>query len=185
MIRSFLGLPLPQATTRQLESLQNGLPVARPVPAENMHVTLAFLDDQPRATLEELAAALDEMRWDALEIRLSGIQLLGGKQPSAIAVGADGGGELDRLHARVVRLCRETGLDLQRRKFRPHVTVFRMSKGAETAAHPRIQSWITDNARFEPMTFMAESLALYRSILHKSGASYDILAEFPSRKNIA
>ena len=98
MIRSFIGLPLPEHAVRGLQSLQTGLPIARAVEPENLHLTLAFLDNQPEAMLRSLAEDLGEIRFDPFEIRLSGISLLGGKQPGAIAVNADGGDTLDCTH---------------------------------------------------------------------------------------
>jgi 2'-5' RNA ligase len=179
MIRSFIALPLPSATAYALEALQRGLPLARPVPAEDMHLTLAFLDDQPEHLLREVAEALDTIHAAPVAVRLSGITVLGGKHPGAIAVNADGGEALERLQARVARTVRDAGLELERRRFRPHVTIFRLSKRAETIETARIQSWIDRNGQFPAMEFTAPEMVLYRSILHKSGAAYDRLAEYP------
>lgn len=179
MIRSFIGLPLPDHAVQPLESLQGGLPGARAVPAENMHLTLAFLDDQPEAILRALAADLDEIGSPPIEIRLSGLVLLGGKKPGAIAVGADGGERLAVFQARVARAVRQAGIDLERRRFRPHVTIFRLPKTVESAEATRIQAWISRTAPFEPITFLADRMALYRSILTKAGAIHDVLEEYP------
>ena len=46
-MRAFLALDLPQETRDALIRVQADLPVGRPVPCENLHLTLAFLDEQP------------------------------------------------------------------------------------------------------------------------------------------
>jgi 2'-5' RNA ligase len=179
MIRSFVGLPLPAQATRALEALQNGLPAARAVPAEDMHLTLAFLDDQPEAVLRALAEDLGDMKTQPFEIRLSGISLLGGKQPGAIAVNADGGPALVALQARVARTIRRAGINLERRRFKPHVTIFRLSRRLELTETSRIQDWIGNFACFSLIVYPVERMTLYQSRLSRAGASYDVLAEFP------
>ena len=109
MIRSFIGLPLPSGCTRALASLQAGLPVARTVPFDNMHLTLAFLGDQPQALLRGLCRDLGDLVVEPFVLRLAGLEVLGGKAPGAIAVKADGGEALDRLQAKVVRIVRGAG----------------------------------------------------------------------------
>lgn len=179
MIRSFIGLPLPDSAARELAKLQGGLPIARHVPRENLHLTLAYLDDQPEAVLRELAQTLGDMTVAPFDTRLSGLMLFGGKQPAAIAVGASGGKALATLQTRVARRVREAEIALERRRFRPHVTIFRLSKRVEQSETARIQAWIDSAPGFEPITFQADRMTLYRSRLAKDGASYEALADYP------
>ena len=179
MIRSFVGLPLPPHATQALERLQGGLPMARAVPPENMHLTLAFLDDQPEVVLRTLSEELGALKIAPFDVCLSGVNVLGGKQPGAIAVDANGGDALISLQARVTRVVRETGIELERRKFRPHVTILRLPKRVETIERARIQDWIRYAAEFDPVSFSADSMGLFRSVLKKSGAEHDLLAEYP------
>ena len=184
MIRSFVGLPLPDRVARKLETLQTDLPVARAVLPENLHLTLAFLDDQPRAALSELSGSLEVVEAETFSIRLSGLSILGGKRPAAIAVNADGGEELLRLQAKVARAVRDCGINLARCRFRPHVTIFRLAKGAENTEFRRIQGWVDTLASYEPIKFECDRMTLYRSVLRRSGAIYDILAEYPLKGTI-
>ncbi|WP_413718798.1 RNA 2',3'-cyclic phosphodiesterase [Silicimonas sp. MF1-12-2] len=178
MIRSFIGLPLPEHAVRGLQSLQTGLPIARAVEPENLHLTLAFLDNQPEAMLRSLAEDLGEIRFDPFEIRLSGISLLGGKQPGAIAVNADGGDTLVALQARIAHTVRMVGIELERRRFRPHVTIFRLHKHLDQRGHEKIQGWIDRFARFEAIPYSVDRFALFESRLSKNGASHFVLAEY-------
>lgn len=179
MIRSFIALPLPAGCTRTLEALQGGLTVARPVPSENMHLTLAFLGEQPEADLRALCIELGDIRVEPFEITLSGMQFLGGKDSGIIAVEADGGEPLTRLQAKVTRIVREAGITLNRQKFRPHVTIFRLSKTASEFERLRIQAWLDARGGFAPITANLKEMALFRSVLKRHGATYDVLADFP------
>jgi 2'-5' RNA ligase len=58
-IRLFCALQLPGETIDELTSWQAlGLPRGRIVPAENLHVTLAFLGSRPAGELPAITAAL-------------------------------------------------------------------------------------------------------------------------------
>lgn len=179
MIRSFLALPLPDHAAKELSALQRGLPVARAVPPDNLHLTLAFLGDQPELMLRALAEELADLPVTPFEIRLSGLTILGGKQPGVIAVNAHGGQDLSTIQARVNRIVRSVGIDLERRRFRPHVTIFRFSTHVAQTETTRIQSWLTAAADFSPISYRVDTLCLYESRLSKSGAAYHVLADFP------
>ena len=53
-MRSFIAISPSDDVKAAFAPLQRALPVGRPVPSDNMHLTLAFLDDQTEETLEEL-----------------------------------------------------------------------------------------------------------------------------------
>jgi 2'-5' RNA ligase len=179
MIRSFIALPLPDHAAKELSALQRGLPVARAVQPENLHLTLAFLGDQRESTLRLLAEELADLGGRPLEISLSGLTILGGKQPGVIAVNADGGEVLNGLQARVARVVRSVGIDLERRRFRPHVTIFRFPPHVAQTETARIQAWLTAAAGFDPITYRVDTLCLYESRLSKSGTAYHVLADIP------
>ena len=61
MIRSFIALPLPEAVRDALSDLQDDLQVGRPVPHENFHITIAYLDKQTPQTLERVHEVLDQI----------------------------------------------------------------------------------------------------------------------------
>ena len=178
MIRSFVGLSIPASTARALEALQQGLPFARSVAPENLHLTLAFLDDQPEHVLRELAEELGDIAGQPLALRLSGVALLGGPYARAIAVEVQPNDGLKRLHAQVNRCVCAVGITLGRRTFRPHVTLFRLSKQQTPSEGDRIQDWITRNGRFPTIEFEAREMALFESRLSSDGAQYSPLATY-------
>ncbi|MFC3117545.1 2'-5' RNA ligase family protein [Jhaorihella thermophila] len=72
-MRAFLAIGLPDAAVRDIRRLQARLPVGRAVPRDNLHLTLAFLDDQPEEALEALDAELQALRAPGFDLRLSGL----------------------------------------------------------------------------------------------------------------
>ena len=83
-MRSFIATPLSDETKAALLPLQRVLRVGRPVPPDNMHLTLVFLDDQPEEVLETLHEELLTLTAPPFCVTFSGIEHLG----RAIAVGS-------------------------------------------------------------------------------------------------
>lgn len=177
MIRSFVALDLPDTARHALERLQAGIPVGRLMPPENLHLTLAFLGDQTVETLEALHHELDAIRSPRVALRLSGVELFGGRHRQALAVGVERKDELRGLHDAVCRAARRAGMQLDRRRFRPHVTVARLS-GAEAQAE-RVVRFMEAATSFRQEPVQSSRFALYRSTLTPDGAVHDEMAGYP------
>ncbi|WP_411351312.1 RNA 2',3'-cyclic phosphodiesterase [Leisingera aquaemixtae] len=177
-MRAFVGLPLPDAALDALERLQEPLTVGRHVPAENMHLTLAFLDDQPEAALQALHQLLAEIRVLPLTLTFSGLDTFGGKSPRVLAAEVQKTPELSHLRDRIRSACRSAGIELPRERFRPHVTLARFPRHLEEGQVEKIACFLSGAAGFR-LECEAESFALYQSTLAPEGARYDILAEYP------
>ncbi|WP_323035537.1 RNA 2',3'-cyclic phosphodiesterase [Pararhodobacter sp.] len=177
MIRAFLALPLPDAMRNRLTIVQHTLRLDDPVPAENLHVTLAFLGEQPEPKLEEMHLFLTARPLPMPVLRLAGLGVFGGNAPRNIHACLAPDPRLTALQARVVQAARGAGIALERRKFVPHVTLARFAKhevSAETlAAAMQTVGRVHSDAHSVP------EMVLYRSTLRKDGAVYDALAEYP------
>ena len=177
-MRAFVALDLPETMLRPLTRLQAGLGVGRQVPEENLHLTLAFLGDVADGTAHEVAEALDGARLPGLTVALSGLTLFGGRWPAVLAVGATGAG-LAPLHAKVMRIAREAGVDLRRERFRPHVTIARFPREMGPKEQARLGEFLALNGTFALPPEPALSVSLCRSHLTQDGAQYEPLASFP------
>ena len=164
-IRLFCALQLPAETVEGLAAWQAAhLRGGRIVPADNLHVTLAFLGPRPATEvpaivgeLREAAAGTDciELRPERYrETRSVGMIVFDDVGGRATALAEDLHGRLDRLG--VYR--RET------RRWLPHLTVirFRQRPGLSPPG---------ENIR----SINVVRAALYASVLRPSGAQYDVL----------
>ncbi|WP_051337306.1 RNA 2',3'-cyclic phosphodiesterase [Leisingera daeponensis] len=179
-MRAFVGLPLPDAALDALERLQEPLTVGRHVPAENMHLTLAFLDDQPEAVLEALHQLLAEISAPPVQLAFRGLDTFGGKLPRVLAAQVQKTPELSHLRERVRSACRSAGIELPRERFRPHVTLARFPRHLEAGQVEKIARYLSAAADFR-LECEAETFALYQSTLAPEGARYDVLAEYELR----
>lgn len=178
-MRAFIALPLPPSDAEVIEALQDRLPVGRLVPPENLHLTLAFLDDQPHNVLEAVHEALETLLAPAFALDLAEFQSLGGTGGHALALGADGGEALRDLHARIRTRLHGCGLDLPRRRFRPHVTLARLPGRMTPEEQAKLGHFLSREGPFALRDIPVTRFALYRSTLHRAGAIHDILAEYP------
>ncbi|UWQ78483.1 RNA 2',3'-cyclic phosphodiesterase [Leisingera sp. S132] len=177
-MRAFVGLPLPDAALDALERVQEGLTVGRHVPAGNMHLTLAFLDDQPEAALKALHQMLADISAPPLLLTFSGLGTFGDKLPRVLAAEVQKTPELTRLRDNVRSACRTNGIELPRERFRPHVTLARFPRHLEAGQVEKIARFLAAAADFK-LECEADSYALFQSTLAPEGARYDVLAEYP------
>lgn len=178
MIRAFLALPVPETLEATLTIAQHRLPIPRPVPRENFHVTMAFLGDVQEPVLEELHNALELTTLPRVAIELYGFGTFGGNEPDNLHARVKLTPDLETLHARVGKLVRRAGITLEARKFVPHVTLGRFRKFEvlpETLAKA-----LGDYGALRSAPMPAPNLTLYRSTLrHDAPPLYDPLASYP------
>jgi RNA 2',3'-cyclic 3'-phosphodiesterase len=189
--RLFVAVDPPQSAREQLLAWARGvasrLSAQRPrgalgelrvLESEALHVTLCFLGSRPVAEIDTIDSALLECDGGVGELEVGAPLWLPPRRPRALAVEVhDRGGGLTSLQSSVTRaLARATDWQVERRRFRAHLTVAR--------AHGRPPSR-RGAAGYEPslpatpqVSFIPGAMILYRSWLSRAGASYEPLATY-------
>ncbi len=171
MPRLFIALPVPDEIADALIPLQSGVPDAHWVPAENFHVTLCFAGEVQGAVMKDLEEELSDIAGPPFSVALAGVeQFSTGKQPKALVALVERSDRLDWLQQKVSTVARNCGLSIDRRKFRPHVTLARFGGGAETGHH--IAQFMASHSTFRAGPWIADHFALYSSRLTGSGSVY-------------
>jgi len=171
MPRLFIALPVPEDIADELTTLQSGVPDARWVPAENFHVTLCFAGEVQGGTMRDLAEELSDIAGARFPIAIAGVkQFSSGKQPKALVALVERSDRLDWLHQKVSTVARNCGIEVERRKFRPHVTLARFASGAETGHH--IAQFMASFSTFRAGPWLADHFGLYSSRHGGSGRIY-------------
>ena len=80
------------------------------------------------------------------------------------------------VEAQAARLA---GVDLSRRRFKPHVTLVRFPNRLPDYAADRIGAWLASHGDLRLDGGDAVQFSLYRSTLHEDGPIYDALASYP------
>jgi len=184
-MRLFVAVPLPaavrQAVARPVGALRDRLPPARWLEPENLHLTLAFLGEQPEDRVEELVDALatgcrEVPPFDA-EMGAAGVFPSHG--PARVLwIGLVARQEpLRVLRDRVVAACREAQAPpAHRSRFQPHVTVARCRGRWDGEARER---WTTGVPAGLGGPFTVDAALLVASRLTPEGARHRTLSRLP------
>lgn len=171
MPRLFVALPVPEEIAADLTALQSGVPDARWVLPENFHITLCFAGEVQGGTMRDLEEELSDAAGPKFAVALHGVeQFSSGKQPRALVATVERSERLDRLQQKVSTVARNCGIEVERRKFRPHVTLARFANGAETGHH--IAQFMASHSTFRAGPWVAEHFSLYSSRHGRSGSIY-------------
>lgn len=174
--RLFVALELPRAIREELGVWQREAlvdPALRPLRAETIHVTLAFLGYRPEREVEAIGAVIGEVEGPAPEARLLPEPLpVPRRRPRLYAIEAESPGMV-ALAAQVSARLEAAGVyEPERRPFWPHLTVARVrpERGKRQPRAVKTPPGKLSEELSEP--FLAVRMTLYRSLLRPSGAEY-------------
>jgi 2'-5' RNA ligase len=171
MPRLFVALPVPEEIANDLLALQSGVPDARWIAPENFHVTLCFAGEVHGAMMRDFEEELSDITGPRFAVALAGVeQFSSGKQPRALVATVERSDRLTWLQQKVSTVARYCGIEVERRKFRPHVTLARFPNGAETGHH--LAQFMASHSTFRAGPWIAEHFALYSSRSSRSGRIY-------------
>ncbi len=187
MVRLFVGLTIPEDVRGRLASLLSGLPGARWLAPENMHVTVRFIGPVDEAVGEHLAVALDGISAPAFEIAFAGLGVFKRRRrPTALWTGVAAEPCLGHLHGKMESaLVRAGGLEPEGRKFSPHATLARFqtqfgnSSKTKATSMGRVAEWLESHGDFRTRPFAVDRFVLLRSRLGSGGAHYEEVAAYP------
>ena len=175
-MRLFVAIALPEDLRARLTRLQHGVPAARWVDPDNLHLTLRFIGEADGGQAQDLDAALTQVRAARFELTLAEVGRFGqGRKARALWVGVAPALELDRLQRRVEQAVQAAGFAPEGRKFKPHVTLARF-KG--DPGH-RLDDYLAHHAGFRTESFEAREFVLYSSLLAQAGAIHTPEAAYP------
>lgn len=177
-MRCFVGIPVPEPLAGRLEAACAGLDLGTVVPAENLHLTLAFLGDQPHATLADLDDLLADLAKPALALSLDGLGTFGDASPRVLFAAVAPAPALAQLRRCVRRAAADAGIDLPRERFVPHVTLARFGRGLGGVDVLSLQAFIGRRMGHVRGMFDVSGFALYRSHLARGGPVYEELATY-------
>ena len=171
-LRSFIALDIPADMQTRLMALANGLRKEpylhglRWIPADNWHLTLTFLGDQNQETLANLWQQVERALHDCSPVALQVNHIAGfpdAKSP-VLAAQLNPLPELLKLQAQIKHCCELLDIALDKRRFKPHITLARSRK-----RHP-----VHYAGEKLAMTARGAVVGLYTSELTPTGSIYRI-----------
>lgn len=175
-MRLFVAIDLPDPLRRRLALMAGGLPGARWVPQENYHLTLRFIGETPSWQAEEIDHALAALRAPGFALTLAGIGLFAkGGRGNSLWAGVERTPALDHLRAKVETALQRIGLEPERRRFAPHVTLARV----DAVPQPRLAGYLQAHGLFRAAPVPIGHFTLFSSRLGKERAVYIAEAAYP------
>src|SRR5580698_10988098 len=141
-MRLFVALDLPWSVREQIAALcGSGIPGARWVPPENYHLTLRFIGEIPGHVARDVDDALLGLRAKGFALTLTGMGTFAkGGISNALWVGVERTPSLDHLRNKIETALQRCGLEPERRRFQPHVTLARLDNVPEGKLVSYVQS---------------------------------------------
>jgi 2'-5' RNA ligase len=175
-MRLFAAVPITDPARGQILNLlsqlrEGGWPV-RWVHDEGLHMTLKFFGEVAAERLDVIAEALRFAAEGAgaLSMRLGDLGAFPTRsRPRVLWVGLEAPPSLELLQDRIERGCEAIGFPPEGAPFQPHVTLGRVREGQRLPPNG-----LDDHAeRFDRVSFVAQQLVLYESVLTTTGPRYE------------
>ncbi len=175
-MRLFVAIEPPDQVKRELSQLCLGVPGAKWMTPERMHLTLRFVGEVDGTVQRDLASALAEVRGGPFTLRFKGVGQFGERRRAHVLwAGVEAGEGLGLLQRRVEAAVVRAGLEPERRRFHAHLTLARL-KGAPIE---RVAAFLAGHGLFASSPFEADAFVLFSSFLSHNGAIYRPEAIYP------
>jgi 2'-5' RNA ligase len=175
-MRLFVALDLPWSVREQLAALcGSGIPGARWVPPENYHLTLRFIGEIPGHVARDVDDALLGLRAKGFALTLTGMGTFAkGGVSVALWAGVERTPSLEHLRNKIETALQRCGLEPERRRFQPHVSLARLDNPAEA----KVAAFVQAHNLFRSAPIPVEHFTLFSSVLGKDRAVYTPEAEY-------
>ncbi len=176
MIRLFVAIDLPQDIKKELTAMGFGIPGARWVAEDQIHLTLRFIGEVDGGVCRDIRDNLDLVESKAFSLRLTGMGCFPPrKQPRVLWAGVESNDSLNQLYKRVETTLVRGGLDPEQRKFSPHITLARL----RDTPLSRLTNFLAGNNLYTSPSFPVNEFHLYSSTLSQKGAIHTLEATYP------
>lgn len=175
-MRLFIAIDIPENLKKLLGALRVDIPGARWVPAEQIHLTLAFLGEVEEALLEPLNGELARIRAAEFKLCFGGAGCFPNRlRPRVLWIGLEPQPQLHALAAMVREAVIDCGILQEERPFSPHMTLARLKLSPSRELDGFLERHIKQG--FPP--FSVREFTLFQSRLTPQGAVHIPLRNFP------
>ena len=178
MIRLFIAIDVPEDFSTLICGLGGTIPGSRPVPLDQLHLTIKFIGEVESGRLDDIREALDSIDSPPFSLSLKGVGHFPPRgMPRVLWVGVSPVAEITALRNRIENTLFGAGIPREGRKFAPHITVARL----KNSPLKRVGQWLAGNAMLETPPFEVSEFRLYASTLSAKGAIHTVKGVFPLR----
>lgn len=175
MYRLFVAIDLPADIKSELSGMGFGVPGARWVSGDQMHLTIRFIGEVDGAVFRDLRDGLSKVNLSPFTYSLQGIGHFPPRGTLRVLwVGVNVTEGIIQLRSRVEAVIRLLKLNPDDRKFTPHITLARLKNTPKS----RVANFIATNNLYKSREIKVGEFQLYSSVLSSKGASHRMEAEY-------
>ena len=160
---------------KKIQTFQKNVGIdAKPTKIDQIHFTLEFLGEIDQVKYDQVKDVMEKISFSSFDISLKGVGVFPNlKNPRVIWIGIDGNGA-----GKLISIANEVEIKLttlgfeKEKKFKPHLTVFRVKK--------KINDISTIMKEYETVEFGVQTISkikVKRSVLSPKGPEYSDLLE--------
>lgn len=171
MIRLFIAIDIPENIRKEVEGMGRTIKNARPVPVEQLHLTLKFVGEVESSRLLDIDDALRKITFPKFSLSLRGVGTFPPRgTPRVLWVGVDSAEQTTNLRNCIERELAATGIPREKKRYTPHLTLARLGNCPIQQLH----QFLAGNAFFQSSEFLVEKFHLYSSKLTPKGALHTL-----------
>lgn len=174
MHRLFVAIRPPEEVRDLLIDAMDDSPALRWVGDEQLHLTLRFIGEVERPVANDIAGALERIRFPSFALQVAGVGRFEQRNGGALWAGVQPKDPVVALAAKVERALQTAGLEPERRAFSPHITLARWNRRNSEA----VDSFLRRNANLRSEPFRVSEFTLFESKLSRHGAHYEEVSTF-------
>jgi len=176
MPRLFIAVDLPDTIKENLETMFFGIPGARWVALDQLHLTVRFIGDVDGTLFHDIINILEEVNIPPFDLQLKGVGHFPPRgAPRVLWVGLDKSGLLQLLRNKIDTTLLKIGLKHEKRKFSPHITLARL----KNTHLQKVANFLSGNGLFSQEPFQVDDFKLYSSTLNRKGAIHRVERVYP------
>lgn len=176
MIRLFIAIDIPETIRKEVAGLGRSIPNARPVPEDQLHLTLKFIGEVEGSRILDISDALREIIFPQFTLCLQGVGTFPPRgTPRILWAGVQHTNQTIALRNAIERTLAAINIPRERKKYTPHLTLARL----RNCPIQHLQQMLAGNAFLQSSEFTVESFHLFSSHLTKKGALHNIEESYP------
>jgi 2'-5' RNA ligase len=176
MPRLFIAIDLPETIKENLRSMSFGIPGAKWISPEQLHLTVRFIGEVEGAMFLDIKKILEEISLASFSLQLKGVGYFPPRgAPRVLWIGLEKNEPLQLLRKKLDSTLLRARVKPEGRKFSPHITLARL----KNSPVQKITNFLSGNGLFSQEPFQVEDFKLYSSVLSPKGAYHKIEGVYP------
>jgi 2'-5' RNA ligase len=174
-VRLFVAIEIPDRIKDTLTALCGGVDGARWRDRAQLHLTVRFLGKIDGAMTRDIDDVLAHIAMPAFELHLRRTGFFNERKLARVLwAGVGDDAPLRKLHAKIQHGLAAIGLELEHRRYHPHVTLARLGGLPPIEA----EGYAARYSEYTSPAFTVDRFCLYSSHLARQGAIYTLEAEY-------